>query len=163
MKGKDFRGLIDEIFQGVMNGGLVVLDGQKVVGPVFKHQDAGGFVLGMEGVEADHAPVQIEFFKKGSGHGDLPSLRSALRAACGRRSPFGRFVGLLGGHQCAAQIELTLRGDGGEHGIAAAVLGFLAVDVDEGGRCPGSRGVPGVASKLFDISKAIESQKAWEW
>lgn len=129
MEGKEFRGLIDKIFQGVMNGGLVVLDGQKIVGPVFKHQSTGGLVLGVEGVEADHAPIQIELFKKGAGYRD--------------------FVGLLGGHQCAAQIELALGGDGGEHGIAAAVFGFFAVDVDE------FSGVGFAADLALDLQKGL--------
>ena len=41
-------------------GGLVVFDGQQMVGTVFEHQLACGLVLGVEGIEADFAAVQIE-------------------------------------------------------------------------------------------------------
>jgi hypothetical protein len=51
--------------------GLVVLDGQQVVGAVLQHQCARGLGLGVQGVEADFATVQIEFPEELAGHGDF--------------------------------------------------------------------------------------------
>ncbi|MFA5169096.1 MAG: hypothetical protein WC530_11270, partial [Candidatus Omnitrophota bacterium] len=80
---------------------------------MFEHEFAGGLVLGVKGIEADRAAIEIELVEKGACNGDL--------------------VGLLGGHDGAAQIELGLGGDGGDHGISASVFGFFPVDVDEFG------------------------------
>jgi hypothetical protein len=54
----------DEFFDVGAQGGLVVFDGQQIVGAVFRAPVPGGLVLGVESVEADFAPVQIELFEQ---------------------------------------------------------------------------------------------------
>jgi hypothetical protein len=90
--------------------GLVVFHGQQVVGAVLHDQFTGGLALGMEGVERDGAPGQVEVAEEFARHGD--------------------FVG-LGVHQRAAQVVLAGHGDGGEDRVAGPVPGFFAVQDDE--------------------------------
>jgi len=104
---------IKECLEGVVEGGLVFFDGEKVVGSVLQNEDASGFVLGVEGIKADHAPVEIELLEESTSDGD--------------------FIGLLRGHNRAAQIELGCRGNGSDDRVTASVPRFLAVDVDEFG------------------------------
>ena len=58
--GKTRRRPLDPSLDVRPQGGLVVLEGQQIVGTVFEHQFARGLVLGVEGIEADFAAVQIE-------------------------------------------------------------------------------------------------------
>ncbi len=102
---------LKECVEGGVEGGLVFFDGEQIVGSVLENENSGGFGLGVEGIEADHTPVDIEFVKEGAGDGD--------------------FVGLLGRHDRTAQIELSCGGNGGGDRVAASVSGFLAIDVDE--------------------------------
>lgn len=98
------------------HGGLVGFDGQQKVGAVLEHQLARGLVLGVQGVEADFAPVQIEFLEPLARDGD--------------------FIG-LGVHQGAAQVVLAGHGEGRQHGMTAALAGLLAIQDDQfilGGR-----------------------------
>jgi hypothetical protein len=44
--------------------GLVVLDAQQRVGAVLQHQCARGLGLGVQGLQADFATVQIEFLEE---------------------------------------------------------------------------------------------------
>lgn len=69
-----------------MKGGLVLFDGEKVIGSVLHDEDAGGFGLGVQGIKAHDTSLEIELLEEGAGDGD--------------------FVGFLGGHNRAAQIEL---------------------------------------------------------
>jgi len=48
-----------------MRGGLILFDGEKAIGSVLLDEDVSGFGLGVQGVEADHAPVEIEFVERG--------------------------------------------------------------------------------------------------
>ena len=71
----------NEFFDVGPQRGLVVFDGQQKVGPVFEHQLARGLVLGVEGVEADFASVQVEPVEQRAGHGDFVGLLIHQRAA----------------------------------------------------------------------------------
>jgi len=109
--------------------GLIFFDGEKVVCSVLHDEDSGGFVLSVEGIEADHTPVEIELVKEGSGDGD--------------------FVSLLGRHNRAAQIELGCRGDGGDDRVAASVSGFFTVNVRSDRARPGpDAGFEGVSFRV---------------
>src|ERR671925_971003 len=50
----------NKFFDGGAQGGLVVFDGEEIIGAVFEHQLARGLVLSVQGVEADFASVQVE-------------------------------------------------------------------------------------------------------
>ena len=115
------------------DGGLIVFDGQQKIGAVFEDRVAGGLVLGVEGVQADFAPVQVEFLEQLPGDGD--------------------FVG-LGVHDGAAQIMLAGHADGGEHRMAAALPRLLAVQDDQVLLGRGPRIVPALAGKAVSNSSA---------
>src|SRR6266702_8930770 len=71
---KGDRRLRHEAFDVVADRRLVAFDGEDVVGAVFEHQRAGRFVLGVEGIEADDAPVEIELGEELARHGDFVGL-----------------------------------------------------------------------------------------
>ena len=77
---------------------------------MFEDQRTGGVGLGMEGVEAHDAAVEVEPRAEVAGGGD--------------------FVALVGHHH-AAEVVLAGDGDGGEDLLAAGVVGFLAVEDHE--------------------------------
>ena len=54
--GKTHRWGRNFLFNVLAQGGLVVFDGEQIVGSVFQDQVAGGLVLSMEGVQSDVAP-----------------------------------------------------------------------------------------------------------
>lgn len=111
MRGWRVKECLEGGVEGGVEGGLVFFDGEQIVASVLENENSGGFGLGVEGIEADHTPVDIEFVKEGAGDGD--------------------FVGLLVRHDRTAQIELSGGGNGGDDRVAASVSGFLAIDVDE--------------------------------
>src|SRR5271165_2517359 len=100
----------NQFFDVLLDGRLVVFDRQQKISAVFQDGVAGGLVLGMEGVQADFAAVQVQFVKQLPGDGD--------------------FVG-LGVHDGAAQVVLAGHGDSGEHGMAAALARLFAVQNDQ--------------------------------
>jgi len=55
-------------------GGLVILDRQQVIGPVFEHQFARGQVLSVERVEGNAAPRQVQLAKQLARHGNFVGL-----------------------------------------------------------------------------------------
>jgi hypothetical protein len=126
----------------VADGGLVVFDGEQEVGAVFEDQGASGVGLGVEGVEADEAAVQVQAGEELAGDGD--------------------FVGLLV-HKRAAQEVLAGDGDGGKDAGAAAVLGLLAVEHDEfvGGRGAADLALEGQGG-LLDVVRADLGKQAPE-
>ena len=77
---------------------------------MFEHEGTGGFLLGMQGVETDSAPVKFQASEEFARHRD--------------------FVGFLIDHG-AAQIMLAWDSDGGEHLVAAGVARFFAIENDE--------------------------------
>ena len=97
----------EESFDVLVNGGLVIFGRQQVVGAGFQHHRASGFTLGVQGIQRDQAAFQIH---------DLKEL------ACD-----GDFVG-LGFDNPAGQVILAGHADRREHSLAAAVLGFFAVE-----------------------------------
>src|SRR5271157_4157569 len=108
--GKIHRRGGNEFFDVLLDGGLIVFDRQQEISAMFQDGVPGGLVLGMESVQADFAAVQVQFVEQLPGDGD--------------------FVG-LGVHQGAAQVMLAGNGDGGEHGMAAALARLFAVQDDE--------------------------------
>ena len=86
------------------HGGMIAFDRQEVVGVVVEHQFAGGLILGVQGIEPDGLPVEIEPRAQFAGGDDL--------------------VGLVGAAH-ATEVKLTGHGDGGDDVVAAAVLGGL--------------------------------------
>ena len=52
-------GSVKECLEGRVECGLIFFDGEKVVCSVLHDEDSGGFVLSVEGIEADHTPVEI--------------------------------------------------------------------------------------------------------
>ena len=91
-------------------GGLVVFDREQIVGSVFQNQFPGGLVLGVQGVQRDGAPGQIQFPEELARHRD--------------------FIG-FGSDQRTAQIELAGDADRAQEGIARAMVGLLAIDYDQ--------------------------------
>src|SRR5664279_4087066 len=89
---------------------LVVFDGQQIIRAVFQHQFGPGLILGVERVQADLAPIQIQPLEQLSSHGN--------------------FIGLLI-HYRAAQVVLAGYRHGGQHGMAAAVPRLFAVQHDQ--------------------------------
>ena len=49
-----------QVLGGRQEGGLIVFDGDNRVSPLFVEKLLHGFILGMQGVGFDQAPVQIE-------------------------------------------------------------------------------------------------------
>jgi hypothetical protein len=70
-------------FHALTQRGLVVLDGQQRVGAVFQHQCARGLGLGVQGLQADFATVQIELLEELAGHGDFIGFGVAQEVSCG--------------------------------------------------------------------------------
>jgi len=77
---------------------------------MLEHQFARGLVLGVEGIQTDFAPVQIELLEEFAGHGN--------------------FVG-FGVHDRAAQVMLAGHRYGRQHRMASAVPRLLAIQNDE--------------------------------
>jgi hypothetical protein len=61
------RRRLHQSFHVLTQRGLVVLDGQQRVGAVLQHQCARGLGLGVQGLQADFATVQIEFLEEVGG------------------------------------------------------------------------------------------------
>jgi hypothetical protein len=61
------RELVEEL-------GLIGFDGQEVVGLFILNQEAGGFLLGMEGVKTDEGAAQIQVGQEVLEGGDLVGL-----------------------------------------------------------------------------------------
>src|SRR5271166_1228586 len=100
----------DECFDVCAHGGLVPLDREQIIGAVFQDQSAGGFILGVQGVQRDEPAFELQVLKQLSRHGN--------------------FVSLLV-HQCTAQVVLARYGDRAQNRGAAAVPGFLAIQYDQ--------------------------------
>jgi len=106
----------NEFFDIVVEGALVLFSREHIVGPRFQHQVASRVGLGVEGIQRDEPAFEIQIRKELSCHGDL--------------------VG-LGVHDGAAQVILAGHAVGGEHALAAAMFGLLAIQGDQfvfGGR-----------------------------
>ena len=58
--GKKRDRLLHQALDICQHRGLVAFDGEQVVGPVLEHQRAGRLALGVERVEGDLAPVEVE-------------------------------------------------------------------------------------------------------
>ena len=96
----------EEAFDGLVKCRLVFLGCEQVIGARFQDQGACGFGLGVQGIQHDQSALQIQAFAELASHRD--------------------FVGLGIDHR-AAQIKLAGHADGGEHALAAAMVGFFAV------------------------------------
>jgi len=54
---------INECFDLCAHGGLVPLDGEQIIGPVFQDQGACGFILSVQGIQRDQAFYQLQAIK----------------------------------------------------------------------------------------------------
>ncbi|GAA2418848.1 hypothetical protein GCM10010404_91790 [Nonomuraea africana] len=57
-----------------VQGGLILLDDQQVVGVLLGHQEGGVIALGVQGVGGDDASIQVKVFQQGPEPGDLVGL-----------------------------------------------------------------------------------------
>jgi hypothetical protein len=102
----------EQFLNVLVHGGLVIFGRQQIVSPGFQHRRTGGIGLSVQGVQRDKPASQIHVLK------ELPCHRD--------------FVG-LGLYDCAGQIILAGHADGREHPLAAAMLGFFAVQDNQFG------------------------------
>lgn len=100
----------EQLLDGLVNGGLVIFGRQQIVSPSFQHDRAGGIGLSVQGIQRDKPALQIQALKELARHRD--------------------FVG-LGLDNPAGQIILAGHAEGREYPLAAAVLGFLAIEHDQ--------------------------------
>ena len=103
--GKIGLGGRDQLLNVSMDGGLIILNAQQIIRSVLQHQGARRLILGVQGIQRNQAPLQIQPLKQFACHRDL--------------------IGLVFFHDRTAQIKLAGHRDGTEHGLTAAVFGFL--------------------------------------
>jgi hypothetical protein len=61
-----------------VEGGLILLDGEQVVGLFVLDEEAGGFALGMQGIGGDNPAVELKRLEQWLDLGDLVGLRRDL-------------------------------------------------------------------------------------
>ncbi len=54
----------EQFFNVLVNGGLIILGRQQVVGTRFEHQVASRLGLGVQGIERDEAAFEVQLLKE---------------------------------------------------------------------------------------------------